>query len=59
MSATEWDLMVFTERVALLMACVRNYRNHRQQVDLEGVFRVEEELRPLLEEVRANLPRFG
>lgn len=59
MSVQEWDLMVFVERVALLMACVRNYRRHRDPVDLGGVFRCEEELRPMLEEMRAQLPRVG
>ncbi len=57
MDEREWQVFLFAERVGLLLGCLRNYKRHGDQVDLDGALSLEPEVAKLLEAVREQLPR--
>jgi hypothetical protein len=55
----EAEVLLFAERVGLLLACLHNYERSGQPVDLGGAYRLLPEVADLLARVRERLPRPG
>lgn len=53
------DLFEFTERTALLLACLRNYTHTGHAIALDAALRLQPEVAGLLAKVRAFLPSCG
>lgn len=53
---SDLDLFLAIERAALLLGCLRNYRDAgRQEVDLDGALRLESEVSGMLMPIRDEL----
>ena len=57
MDEKDVTVLLFAERVGLLLGCLRNYSRSGDQVDLDGALALEPVVAALLADVREMLPR--